>query len=62
MAQEAGAAVYSGCWELWLILGDGVHSGDAGFICIDHFDTVVELDAFDEFRQLIYTFQAQPFF
>jgi len=29
MAQEAGAAVYSGCWELWLILGDGVHSGDA---------------------------------
>ncbi|MFT5614787.1 MAG: hypothetical protein ACI8Q6_002070, partial [Granulosicoccus sp.] len=34
-------------------LGDGVHSGDAGFIGIGHFDTVVELDAFDEFGQLI---------
>ncbi|MFT4962722.1 MAG: hypothetical protein ACI92Z_003822, partial [Paracoccaceae bacterium] len=31
--------------ELWLNLGDGVHSGDAGFIGIGHFDTVVELDA-----------------
>ena len=43
-------------------LGDGVHSGGAGFIGIGHFDTVVELDAFDEFGQLISAFQAQPIF
>jgi len=36
-------------------------SGDAGFIGIGHFDTVVELDAFDEFGQLISALQAQPF-
>ena len=47
--------------ELWLNLGDGIDSGDAGFIGIGHFDTVVELDAFDEFGQLISAFQAQPF-
>jgi hypothetical protein len=43
-------------------LGDGIVSGDAGFIGIGHLDTVVELDAFDEFGQLISAFQAQPFF
>jgi len=30
-----------------------MQAGDAGFIGIGHFDTVVELDAFDEFGQLI---------
>ncbi len=33
--------------ELWLILDDDVYSGDVGFIGIGHFDTVIELDAFD---------------
>ena len=48
--------------ELWSILGDGVHLGGAGFIGVGHFDAVIELDAFDEFGQLISAFQAQPFF
>jgi hypothetical protein len=48
-------------FELWLNLGDGVHSGDADFIGIGHFDTVVELEALDEVGQLISAFQAQPF-
>jgi len=43
-------------------LGDGIHSGDAGFISVYHFGTVSELDTFDEFWQLISAFQAQPFF
>jgi len=48
--------------ELWLDLGDGVHSGGTVCIGVGDFDTVIELDAFDEFWHLMSAYQAPPFF
>ena len=47
--------------ELWLHLGDGVHSGGAVCIGVGDFDTVIELDAFDEFEKLMSAYQASAF-
>ncbi len=48
--------------ELCLNLGDGVPSGGAGFIEVIDFNAVIELYALDNFWQLIFSFQSQPFF
>ena len=46
--------------ELYLILGDAAWSGGAGFGGVDDGDTIGELDAFNDLRQLISPVQPPP--